>query len=158
MQFPLLLVLLLAGCDPDEFPLRADIAIIDWNEVDFHDDACMDCACSSGCEQTRFSLENTSEDAFILSMPQTHDRDHICLDGYPDGVEFGEQNMEPGVRIIVDVSVCKYQAGELNSPGEDPPREVSGKLVFAVSSHDNLLEVPWSYIPVRKQGGVDTAQ
>ena len=141
------------GCKPDAFPLMADMFAIEWGEVDFHDGACDD-----GCDQTPFTVINTSEDEVVLSMPRGHDREHICLDGYPEGVDFRDQTMAPNARVEVRASVCNYLQGELNSPGEDPERPVEGSLVFGASGQDPTLDIPWSFVPVRQQGGVDTAQ
>ncbi len=141
------------GCKPDAFPLMADMFAIEWGEVDFHDGACDD-----GCDQTPFTVINTSEDEVVLSMPRGHDREHICLDGYPEGVDFRDQTMAPNARVEVRASVCNYLQGELNTPGEDPPRPVEGSLVFGASGQDATLDIPWSFVPVRLQGGVDTAQ
>jgi len=148
----------LLGCGEDPFPLETDQTELAWEWIDFHTEDCMDCLCDAGCAPTRITLTQTHKKPLTIDMPNGHDTDHICIDGYPAGTEFKPLEMQPAERLILDVSVCGYLPGELNLEGQEPPIPVEGNLVFSASGAADRLLIPWSFIPYRVQGGIDTGQ
>ncbi|MEE2752288.1 MAG: hypothetical protein VX519_12720 [Myxococcota bacterium] len=160
-RLSLLLPLFAAGflaCGEDTFPLEADLENLEWEWVDFHTDACMDCLCESGCAPTRLTLTQTDKNPVTIDMPSGHDTDHICIDGYPVGTDFQPMEMQPSERLILDISVCGYLPGELNLEDQEPPIPIKGNLVFSANENEGRLMIPWSFIPYRIQGGMDTGR
>ena len=147
-----------SGCAEPVFPLESDVNNLEWGWVDFHGDACLDCECDAGCSQTRVTLTQTHEKPVTIDMPAGHDTDHICIDGYPVGTVFQALEMQPSERLILNVSVCGYLPGELNLEDQEPPVPVEGNLAFSTGENDIRLVIPWSFIPYREQGGMDTGR
>jgi hypothetical protein len=149
----------ISGCAEPVFPLESDVEKLEWEWVDFHSDECKNCQCDAGCSQTRLILTQIHKDAVTIDMPNGHDTDHICIEGYPAGTEFQPLEMQPSERLVLDVSVCGYLAGELNLEDQEPPLPVEGTLVFSSGLQKvRPMVIPWSFIPYREQGGLDTGQ
>ena len=142
--------LLLIACNaPGQ--LEIDQERLDWGEVDFHTEECMDCSCADGCGLTPLLLSNTGEGPLEIEMPNGFDDNHICIDGYDSTSNLALGTLQPGEFFLLNVSVCGYLPGELNTAGEEPAREVSGKLRFATNGTPSMATLDFSFIPVRKQ-------
>ena len=131
--------------------LEIDQERLDWGEVDFHTEECMDCSCADGCGLTPILLNNTGEGPLEIEMPNGFDDNHICIDGYDSTPNLSLGTLQPGEFFLLNVSICGYLPGELNTAGEDPPREVTGKLRFATDGTPSMATVDFSFIPVRRQ-------
>ena len=59
--------------------------------------------------------------------------------------------LQPDEFFLLAVSVCGYEAGELNTEGEDPARPVTGALRFATDGEPESASVDFSFIPIRLQ-------
>lgn len=145
-----LLPLLIFGC-ADSGILESDPSSLEWGEIDFHNESCMDCTCADGCGLTQVLLSNTGEADLDVTMPNGFDNDHLCIDGYTSSPNLSLGTLKPGEFFLLDVAVCGYLAGELNLPEEAPPREVTGQLRFETSGEPATLEIPFSFVPIRNQ-------
>jgi hypothetical protein len=131
--------------------LELDPGSLDWGEVDFHNDACMDCACTDGCGLTPLFLNNTGDAPLAIQMPLGFDDAHLCIDGYENEKNLDLGTLEPGELFLLNVSVCGYEAGDLNTETEETPRPVSGNLRFSTDGNPAQISAPFSFIPVRIQ-------
>ena len=123
---------------------------LDWGVVDFHNEECMDCACSDGCGAVELWVKNTGESATEVVMPNGFDDEHLCIQGTESAPNLYIGEAEPGESLLLRVSVCGYNPGELNLESElDDPRVIEGELRF--SFDDGNLEVPFSFVPYREQ-------
>ncbi len=131
--------------------LELNPSSLEWGEVDFHNEACMDCACADGCGLTQLFLNNTGEGELFVSMPQGFDDAHLCIDGYDSQPNLELGTLQPEEFFLLNVSVCGYEAGELNTPGEDPARAVSGSLRFTTDGEPAQASIDFSFVPIRDQ-------
>ena len=145
-----LLSFLLFGCASPGI-LESDPAALDWGEIDFHNDDCMDCSCADGCGLTQVLLTNTGEAELDITLPTGFDEDHLCIDGFTSSPNLGIGTLQPGEFFLLDVSVCGYLPGELNLPDETPARLVEGRLGFQTSGEPSTFDIPFSFVPVRNQ-------
>ena len=131
--------------------LEIDPESLDWGEVDFHTEECMDCLCADGCGSTQILLTNTGEQSLTVTMPKGFDDEHLCIDGYTSQPNLNIGTLEPEEFFILDVAVCNYQPGELNLPDESPARPVSGSLTFSTDGPSGTSTLPFSFTPIRNQ-------
>lgn len=141
---------LLLGCANPGI-LESEPTSLDWGEIDFHNDDCMDCTCPDGCGPTQVLLTNTGETQLDIRMPNGFDADHLCLDGFTSSPNLLIGTLQSGEFFLLDVSVCGYLAGELNLPDENPARTVEGQLRFQTNGEPSVFEIPFSFVPVRNQ-------
>jgi hypothetical protein len=131
--------------------LELDPVSLDWGEVDFHTEECMDCACPDGCGLTPLFLNNTGEAPLQIHMPNGFDDAHLCIDGYDSESNLDLGILQPGEFFLLNISVCGYEAGELNTEGEEPARPVTGSLRFSTDGEPAKASAEFSFVPVRKQ-------
>ncbi len=131
--------------------LELDPGTLEWGEVNFHNNECMDCACTDGCGLTPLFLNNVGEAPLEILMPNGFDDDHLCIDGYESEKGLNLGTLEPGEFFLLNVSVCGYEAGELNTESETDPRPVTGNLRFTTDGNPSDISAPFSFIPVRNQ-------
>ena len=131
--------------------LEADPTSLDWGEVDFHNEECMDCTCADGCGLTQVLLTNSGEAEMEVSLLNGFDDEHLCIDGYTSSPNLSVGTLQPGEFFLLDVAVCGYLAGELNLPDESPARAVEGELLFQTNGDPSTLNIPFSFIPIRIQ-------
>lgn len=141
---------LFLGCS-SQGSLELDPEALEWGEVDFHNDDCMDCACADGCGLTPLFLNNTGEGALEIKMPNGFDDNHLCIDGYDNEDNLNLGTLEPGEFFLLNVSVCGYEPGELNTETETEARPVTGKLRFTTDGDPAQSDLSFSFIPVRNQ-------
>lgn len=145
------LVFSLAWACSSSGTLELDPGTLDWGVVDFHNDACMDCTCTDGCGLTPLFLNNTGDGPLEIKMPNGFDDAHLCIDGYESEKNLTLGTLEPGEFFLLNVSVCGYEAGELNTEAEEVPRPVSGALRFSTDGNPAKIDAPFSFVPVRIQ-------
>jgi hypothetical protein len=131
--------------------LELDPGTLAWGEVDFHNDECMDCDCADGCGLTPLFLNNVGDGPLDIQMPNGFDDTHLCIDGYESEKGLNLGTLEPGEFFLLNVSVCGYVAGELNTESETDPRPVTGKLRFTTDGNPADVSASFSFVPVRIQ-------
>jgi hypothetical protein len=131
--------------------LELNPGTIDWGEVDFHNNECMDCDCADGCGLTPLFLNNVGEGPLEIQMPNGFDDTHLCIDGYESEKGLNLGTLAPGEFFLLNVSVCGYAAGELNTEAETDPRPVTGTLRFTTDGNPADVSGSFSFIPVRNQ-------
>ncbi len=125
---------------------EGDLAIepvsLDWGEIDFQDDGCRDCLCEAGCAPMDLVLTNAGEADLEVSLPAGMDADHLCPIGHdPSGpIELGV--LESDASFILRIAVCGYLPGERDT-------EVSGTVDIENDGVDTVIQVPWSFTPIR---------
>jgi len=144
------LATLFVGCSSGGI-LEIDPTSLDWGEVDFHSEECMDCECAEGCGLTSLLLYNTGEEPLQIQMPNGFDDTHLCISGHDSENNLDLGTLQPEEFFLLAVSVCGYEAGELNTAGEDPARPVTGTLRFSTDGEPATASVDFSFIPIRNQ-------
>ncbi len=138
------LIALLACSEGD---LAIEPVSLDWGEVDFQTAECLDCVCDEGCAARDLVLTNAGDADLEVSLPLGMDADHLCPIGHDptEAIELGV--LEPEASFILRIAVCGYVPGERDT-------EVTGTIDLENDGVDTVIEVPWSFTPIRN---IDTA-
>jgi len=135
-------MLLLLGCAQGSLEITPNP--VAFGEVDFH--AGEECEPEEGgCAPLDVTLRNAGDADLELVSSAGYDGDYLCLSGHAADTELDLGTLPPGAAVILTMSICGYEPGELTS-------EVDGTIAFDVEGGD----LDWSFTPIRDQGGGDT--
>ncbi len=133
---------LLAACDQEQGELSVYPQSVDFGTVNF-----MEEMPGEGYAQQSIDVMNVGLADLNVWLP-SYDQVHMCLEGF----EASEGTIElptisPESRYILKLAVCGYDqyGGELES-------EIRGDIQLLNDGVDPLVELPYSFTPVRDQG------
>ncbi len=137
----------LIGCG--EGDLAIEPVSLSWGEVDFQTSACTDCTCDEGCQPKDLVLTNAGDGDLKLDLPLGVDA-HLCPFGYDGAEALDLGTLEPDASFVLTLSVCSYEPGERDT-------EVSGTIDLETDGVDTVIQVPFTFTPIRNiDSGGDT--
>ncbi len=124
-----------------EGDLAVEPVSLAWGDVDFQTTACTDCLCDEGCEPRELALTNAGDADIKVDLPLGVDT-HLCPFGYDGAKALDLGTLEPDATFVLTLSVCAYEPGERDT-------QVSGTIDVETDGADTVIQVPFTFTPIR---------
>lgn len=136
------LLSLCAGCaggslEVSPNPLRWD------DPIDFHNAEPEECdGEQGGCAAQGLALTNVGAKDLLVRIPAGFDGETLCFVGFAAETPIEIPTLPPESTYTLQVSVCGYPAGSLDS-------EVTGVISFFTDGKPEAVELSYAYTPTR---------